>query len=177
MKSDKLSVNSLLFFFLLSTEIWLSVCSLLPINQWKAALKKRGEKKNAWNVIHVINLLFCCTQSATLFFLFWPWTVMNPVSTQRSPSSPEVAPWFAPPGLFCKIRGMLTPCVDPGALWDCLLTSRLPRLVMRGAFPPANSFLLLKCGWCTHHPKPASLSEQQQLQMAALCVEACWNLR
>lgn len=87
---------------------------------------------------------FAAYKAATLFFLVWPWTVVNPASTQRFPSSLKVAPRFPSPGLFCQMKSMLTPHVDAGALWDCLLTSRLPRLVMRGVFQPATSFLLLK---------------------------------
>lgn len=35
----------------------------------ESSTKEKGEKQNAWNVIHVINLLFCCTQSCNLVFL------------------------------------------------------------------------------------------------------------
>lgn len=87
---------------------------------------------------------FAAHKDATLLFLVWPWTVMNPASTQGSPSSLKVAPRFASPGLFCQMKSMLTPHVDAGALWDCLLTSRLSGLVMRDVFQAATSFLLLK---------------------------------
>lgn len=58
-----------------------------------------------------------------------------------------------------KWKACSTLCIDAGALWDCLLSSRLPRLVMRGVSQAADSFLLLQCGWCTHHQKPTLLSD------------------
>lgn len=58
-----------------------------------------------------------------------------------------MAPWFASPTLFCWMKSMCTARVDAGALWDCLLTSRILRLVMRAGFQPATSLFFLKHDW------------------------------
>ena len=151
MKSDKLRINILVSFSLLSRNVWLSVqlCSFLPLNQWRAALKKRSHGENT-----MLEMLFmpqtdsfAADKAATLFSLVWPQTAMNPASAQRSPSSQNMAPWFASPTLFRSTKSVRTAHVDAGALWDCLLTSRILRLVMRAGFQPATSFLFLKYDW------------------------------
>lgn len=115
MKSDKLSVNSLAFLCQVQMSDFVSV---LPLNQWKAVWKKR--RKNTMLEMSFMPQTYSCAahKAANLVFSVWPWTVMNPASTQRSPSSPKVAPWFASPGLSCQMKGMLTARVDGGALWD-----------------------------------------------------------
>lgn len=109
--------------------------------------KQAWRKHNAWNAVHATNLPFAADKAATLFSLVWPWTVMNPASAQRSPSSEKMAFWFASPTFFCWMKSMCTADVDAGALWDCLLTSRILRLVMRAGFQPATSLLFLKHDW------------------------------
>ncbi|PKU40869.1 rna-directed dna polymerase from mobile element jockey-like [Limosa lapponica baueri] len=61
--------------------------------------------------------------------------------------------------------------VNDGGLWECLLTSRILRLVMRTDFQPATTFFSSNIPDTSHHLKPASLSEKQALQIVAQCVK------
>lgn len=72
MKSDKLRLNILVSFSLLSRNVWLSVqwCSFLPPQSMESSTeeKEARRKHNAWNAIRAINLLFWCRQGSNLVF-------------------------------------------------------------------------------------------------------------
>ncbi|RLV97723.1 hypothetical protein DV515_00011425 [Chloebia gouldiae] len=60
--------------------------------QWKAALKKRRQNTMLEMSFMPQTYSLAAHKAATLFFFIWAWTAMIPASTQRSPSSPKVAP-------------------------------------------------------------------------------------
>lgn len=109
--------------------------------------KEAWRKHTAWNAIHVTNLLFCCRQGSNLVFFSLA------LDCHESCFSTEVSIFLEDVSMICISNFILlnenrsySTC-RCGALWDCLLSSRILRLVMKTGFQPATSFLFLKHDW------------------------------